>query len=541
MASAGDIRDILSLPQNAAPRPAPAKKAAAKRESGITRELYSLIGDNAPALVAQYARPKLKQKPDLGHGKVKWELKEFTNPARNDGLKLSHWVKARPGQQEQEYPFAKYNKNPPVAYDYSMDEYNKYLEDPDWTREETDYLFAITKEYDVRFFVIADRYNFPGGKERSIQDLKARYYGICRKLIKIRPFPGDDAAKNALFSSYSYDKEREIQRKVYLNGLFARPPELIAEEEALYIECKRIEQNERRFQKERDDLLRTLAGIESGLTSLRVDDPTTTLVTATGPSSARRKRLDNGMEVDVTPGAGSANNLIALPSPYNASSALPNVERDGKSDRDRQGRQKSSSISGASVASSTRGVIAQNQVPQTIFDPQHCLTRLHPDSLPLSTKSAHKPVFLRSSQIPMAKSNVATKINQILSEVNVHPSRLVMPTMVNIERMEGVLAAAQGLLEMKKTLDRVEQEIRVLESRIRGGSEMDGDGEGEDDAGTGREGSTISTGPGAADSKRVSFVPYGLSFCGLVTQTTHFCLTAPTFCLSFLFYYLLNR
>ena len=84
-----------------------------------------------------------------------------------------------------EYPFAKYNKNSTPSYTYSLDEYTRLLEgefdlplsydigsfvsvDPEWSKEETDYLFEITKEYDMRFYIIADRYDYPGGPPRTI-------------------------------------------------------------------------------------------------------------------------------------------------------------------------------------------------------------------------------------------------------------------------------------------------------------------------------------------------------------------------------------
>lgn len=40
-----------------------------------------------------------------------------------------------------------------------------------------------------------------------------------------------------------------------------------------------------------------------------------------------------------------------------------------------------------------------------------------------------------------------------------------MPTKPNIERMEALQGAAAGLLEMKKNVDRVEQEIRTLKAQ----------------------------------------------------------------------------
>ena len=52
--------------------------------------------------------------------------------------------------------------------------------DKDWTKEETDYLFDLVKEYDLRWHVISDRYDYVGGKRRSMEvrpHLKKCSYG----------------------------------------------------------------------------------------------------------------------------------------------------------------------------------------------------------------------------------------------------------------------------------------------------------------------------------------------------------------------------
>lgn len=72
--------------------------------------------------------------------------------------------------------------------------------------------------------------------------------------------------------SYIYNTEREVTRKEYVASLESRTPEQLAEEEALYVELKRIEQSERRFKKERDELLRSLFGVESGLPDVNSDE-----------------------------------------------------------------------------------------------------------------------------------------------------------------------------------------------------------------------------------------------------------------------------
>lgn len=47
----------------------------------------------------------------------------------------------------------------PFAYTYAEET---------WTKEETDYLFELVKEYDMKWYVINDRYEFPGGPDREI-------------------------------------------------------------------------------------------------------------------------------------------------------------------------------------------------------------------------------------------------------------------------------------------------------------------------------------------------------------------------------------
>ena len=138
-ASAADVRSILAIPgpSNAAQSSlgssasfsnsaaslnvgvATASKGRKLKPDGISRELYALIGPSAPTLTAQLSKPKFKPKPNLsGGGKAaKWcaslclssQMREgsgrfyrvwheFSNQARKDGLKLSHWVKATPQQ-----------------------------------------------------------------------------------------------------------------------------------------------------------------------------------------------------------------------------------------------------------------------------------------------------------------------------------------------------------------------------------------------------------------------------------------------------------
>jgi hypothetical protein len=166
-----------------------------------------------------------------------------------------------------------------------------------------------------------------------MQDLKDRYYSVCRKLVRNRPWAGDDASKASLLASFQFDKgklysllalrpnydsraEREMTRKKYVASLESRTPEQISEEEALYVEIKRLEQNERRFKRERDELLRTLLGVDSGLPEIvgMVDDEGPMGGSVDSGKKRRRGTLDSPM----TP-----SNVISLgpPMPRRAQSA----------------------------------------------------------------------------------------------------------------------------------------------------------------------------------------------------------------------------
>jgi DNA methyltransferase 1-associated protein 1 len=144
------------------------------------------------------------------------EFRTFKNGARSDGFELRHWVKASTEPSAGtyylgafltmflrlclEYPFIKYNVQP-TTYTYSQDEYARFLEgkfivsmwlyvvlahvfhkDNEWTKEETDYLFKVVGEYDLRWYIIHDRYDYPGGVPRTLEvtlfrSLRMDYFG----------------------------------------------------------------------------------------------------------------------------------------------------------------------------------------------------------------------------------------------------------------------------------------------------------------------------------------------------------------------------
>ncbi|WVR08693.1 hypothetical protein IAU60_005751 [Kwoniella sp. DSM 27419] len=425
--SSQDVRSILNLPQAGPSVAIPRKSSAVVRKpDGISRELYALIGDNAPSLAeaqASLAAVRYRERPSLKSKKVHWEWTRFTPAARQGSstAQLGHWVRVTDSdpQASVEY-FGKFNLSGPSVMQYSQYEYDQHLGDPDWTSHETTYLFDLLKRYDLRFVVAADRYHYitPSGREsekrRSVED---RYYTICRRLVRTRTAT-DPQAQQQLIHAYAFDKSREIKRKQYASELFHLTAAEIAEEESLYVEIKRMEQNERRYRAERDDLMRTVMGLDSGLINFEQDNLEAILGV---DKNKKRKRLEEGEPAPISP--------------------LPLTKK-------------------------TKDAAA--------FDAQHCIYRVplpptNPHSSHLASKHpVHQPVHLRSTKFPLPKPTVAIRTTELLSELGISASKLVMPTRNNIEMFEGLLHAAGALVDMKRQVERVEQELRTVKAQREG-------------------------------------------------------------------------
>lgn len=106
--------------------------------------------------------------------------------------------------------FGSFNLHGPSVMEYSQFEYDQHLVDPNWTAHETSYLFELLRQYDLRFVVAADRYEYPGRtggpiKRRSVEEMKDRYYTICRRLVRTRT-ASDAQVQQQQIVQYSFDK-----------------------------------------------------------------------------------------------------------------------------------------------------------------------------------------------------------------------------------------------------------------------------------------------------------------------------------------------
>ena len=69
--------------------------------------------------------------------------------------------------------------------EYSQYEYDQHLADPDWTPHETSYLFDLLREYDLRFVVAADRYEYHDPKAPETTKVRSVEVG---RVVDYLPF-----------------------------------------------------------------------------------------------------------------------------------------------------------------------------------------------------------------------------------------------------------------------------------------------------------------------------------------------------------------
>ena len=242
-----DVMDISQGPTSAHPAKKVKLAASGKPEGGMARELYSLIGDNNPPVVT--LQSKYKEKPRFKQKAAHWQRTPFRNAARKDNLELEHWTKGVQTEGEQSWSgFASFDRHVDVTT-YTDAEYQTYLDRPDWTREETDQLVELCRDWDLRFVVIHDRWLSGSLPPRTLEQLKDRYYGITRALL---------ASRGQSTEGLHYDLQRETTRRQYLEEMFSRTPEEIAEENRLILETRRLEAYEKALAQQKAELLRTL-------------------------------------------------------------------------------------------------------------------------------------------------------------------------------------------------------------------------------------------------------------------------------------------
>ncbi|EPS42009.1 hypothetical protein H072_4042 [Dactylellina haptotyla CBS 200.50] len=458
-----DVRDVLGIDATAIePRQPPLKKqrTVEKRPDGITRELYALLGENAPPVAV--VEHRFKDKPKFLGTVAAWKEQKFNNPARKDDLELSHWVRQNPGQsaeeeeeekQQMDYQFARFNIKINVL-EYSDAEYDAVLKDDDWSRQETDYLFRLIQEYDLRWVVIADRFEFEG-KDRTMEDLKARYYSVCRNVMEMRtPVSMMSTEEAALYNAMHYNKEQEVERKRIVHMQLYRTPAEVEHEQHLIAELRRIHDSHSQLLEEREELFNRLDYPQStgSIAAYQGSQGLATLAQNILNSDRNKKRKS----VAAAPGQAAEKEESKPAAPTAAS---PTVSRQGSIAEPARAHAHQRTESTAS-ASGTTPLKDKNKsnIKQLSKAEEAQYNLSHHDKL-------QPGVFFRTMKMNLPKANsFLNKSPAIMAELNI-PQILSMPTSRTCAKYELLAKEIAALMDIRKQLEKVEQETKIFKAQ----------------------------------------------------------------------------
>ncbi|GFZ19329.1 myb-like transcription factor family protein [Actinidia rufa] len=238
-----DAKDILGLPKTPLPLPQEKKsrpqKDSQRKPDGISREVYALTGGLAPLM------PSIDVAQQKRRAQVENEKVRVVNGVPPTG----------------DYSFAKYNKSVDILK-YTDEEYEKYLIDPDdilansmtkgrglnfdlvcvgaymWTKNETDQLFDLCERFDLRFVVIADRFQ----SSRTVEELKDRYYSVSRNILIARASSPGDVSGHPIVKE-PYNVSQEIERKRALSMVLSQTKHQERKDAEVLAEAKRISES----------------------------------------------------------------------------------------------------------------------------------------------------------------------------------------------------------------------------------------------------------------------------------------------------------
>ena len=522
MASHG-LRDVFNLPaeQAVAPRTTKKQRITAPRPNlkGLAREVQNLGGDNPIAIVPDVSVFK-KRRLATRKPAARWELRPFKNSARDDDgtLVLRHWRRKAEecefppqpdGGQDSDLPapkdgqgisagegtpedsaFAKFNVRV-VVPQYNDDQYGSNLNNADWTKEETDYLLGLVRDFDLRWPIIWDRYEYtpeaspderarvssdtamiPAPKPRSLEDLKARYYEVAAKMMAVqKPAQYMTRPEFELYEMMSsFSPAQEKTRKDFAVNTMGRSKDEAREEESLLLEIKRILARTERFNEERRELYNRLdyphtdqdinvykssSGLQNLLQNLMNID-----------KSKKRRSIAGGTEAAGLASAGANGQPVSAPSEKEA--RRESIAALGSSQRDAHRTAPATPVepaaaSAAAASGSNKKKGSAIQVERRKLSEQE--EQVYGVSFHERLSSGPTFRYEKINKLYSHKSGQQQlRITNLLGELDI-PGRLIMPTAAVTAQFEVLWSAVTTLVDLRKVSDKLDAEIKLEEAK----------------------------------------------------------------------------
>jgi DNA methyltransferase 1-associated protein 1 len=361
-----------------------------------------------------------------------WEQTSTGN--RPDLPLLKHWQKA-----STETPsFTKYNVEPEVP-SFTGPQYEEHLKHKDWTYEETNYLIDTYKECNGKWAVIIDRYDRP---ERSMEDLKARFYYVSAQMLQLEtPIQSMTAPQYKMYETLkNFNPTHETSRKRLAEGHLQRKKDEVDEEAVLLAELQRIMANQESLDNLREDLRRRLDYPKANTNSYQYSTSQALHTLWQQLVNADRQRKTQRLRV------GTAQSATSIETPSGAGqTSAPGRLRESNASTAAHEPEPSTSSTKLSAKDKLRFGVTEVGPGEKL-----------PSGVSFASDKLSKP--------RIAKSSVQSeKIAAILAHVQV-PELIALPTAPVIEAFESLMGKLHVLLDMRKVAEKEEQELKVREA-----------------------------------------------------------------------------
>lgn len=409
----------------------------------------------------------------------------FSNSAREDGLLLRHWRKEHEAAvslpttdgattqtddhesttpravppTESDYSFAKYNLQLQIP-SFDSDQYNAHLLSEDWSREETEYLLEVMKEYYGKWPVVVDRYDYHPNvktdgdeilnaapiKSRSMEEMKSRYYHVCAKMMAVHT--PENAMNEAEFATYTkmlqFNPKNEQLRKKHKEALLSRSAEEKREEEYLVGELRRIYLHQERFGAELKD-------IRERLDHAPTDDTSTTQTFQT--SQEIQQLFQKLVAQDRSKKRGLVNREPAVASPAGGAGVSNKTAPPANAVNNHAGQNARGPVARASGAHSRGQLSPRDELRFGVSTHDR-----------LSSGVTFRSDKLNKARV--AKSTVQTqKIAGVLAELQI-PDFQPMATAAICSAMEKLVSKVNLLLDARKVREKEENEVAIAKQQL---------------------------------------------------------------------------
>jgi len=383
-----------------------------------------------------------------------WQKKQTAKPiaapdATEDGAPAEEKTEEQP--KEKDYQFARYNVLVDVPT-YTKEIYDAQLKDDDWTKEETDYLMEVVKDFAQKWPVVVDRYDFhptpvegelePAPKERSMEDLKARYYTVsARMLAQNTPISSMNTQQYSLYQTLlQFNAMQESSRKRLAEQHLYRTELEVQEETALLAELQRIMINQKQLEDERQDIRQRLDYPNASSTGMQYNTSQALGQLFQQLLQADRMKRDRKLKD------------IAASTPANAHGGRESIGGASSAAGPRRpGRESLASASGL-------------ERPDTEARSRQLAPREAARYFVTTHDKLSSGVSFASDKLAKprtAKSTVQTeRIASVLTHLRI-PEVIPLPSQKVVEEFDKLMAKVNGLLEIRKVAEKEEQEMRV--------------------------------------------------------------------------------